>query len=228
MTHLLLSLLSAVTRGIFAILFAGCQSLIGWLAWLLWPSLLITGLLGLVSGTAQPAQAGWTDWLWARPDTSQIERSAELAQNAARVAAQAVATQAEQAAAQATQNARLAETLGQLSRERQEYAQLLDSFAAIAMRDSQWAAALTAVGPIAVCLSVLGLAALAVWMTTRASPEAVTSDGDVRPVSLDLALDLLSTQPRLAAAQTPRLLPPSATPSGRTEPDGLDEEGCPF
>ena len=79
--------------------------------WLFWPFVMALGLLVV---SAQSAEAGWMSWLWGS-NTRELERSLDVAQEAARVASQAAESQAQQAVAQAQQNARLAETLGQLS-----------------------------------------------------------------------------------------------------------------
>jgi hypothetical protein len=146
--------------------------------WLLWPLL----AMGFLITTAQSAEAGWFSWLWGS-NTRQLERSLDVAQEAARVASQAAEAQAQQAAAQAQQNARLAETLGQLSSERSNLADYLHALTDMGLKDSQWAAALNASGPVLVCITVLLVAGLALWLVNRA--------GDGRQEELATTVDLL-------------------------------------
>ncbi len=104
--------------------------------WLFWPVVLMAALL-MVS--AQPCEAGWFSWLWGS-NTRQLERSLDVAKEAARVANEASQAQAQQAVAQAEQNARLAETLGQLSSERSNLAAHLHALTELGLKDSQWCA----------------------------------------------------------------------------------------
>jgi hypothetical protein len=158
-------------------LIALCQ-LVAWLAyraltgvfWCFWPIVLIGGTLGFLIAAAQSAEAGWFSWLWGSgADIKKIERSAELAQEAARVTSEAARAHAEQAVAHAEQNARVAELLGALSQERQSLAEHVTSLSTLGLQDSQIAAVLGASGPVLVCLTVLLVAGLALWLTSRAS-----------------------------------------------------------
>jgi hypothetical protein len=139
-----------------------------WALWLMWPHWLVFSLAAVFAGSAAPAHAGWLGWLWGS-DTRHLERSAELAQEAARVASEAAHAQAQQAAAQAAQNSRLAETLSQLSSERSNLADHLHALTEMGLRDSQWAAAITASGPLLICLTVLVVAGLALWLVNRSA-----------------------------------------------------------
>ena len=140
--------------------------------WLFWPVVLVVGFL---VASAQSAEAGWFSWLWGS-DTRQLERSLDVAQEAARVASQAAESQAQQAEAQAQQNARLAETLGQLSSERSNLADHISALTELGLKDSQWAAAVTATGPLLVCITVLLVAGLALWLVNRTGESQQHSD----------------------------------------------------
>jgi hypothetical protein len=120
----------------------------------------------LVIATAQPAEAGWLSWLWGS-NTRQLERSLDVAQEAARVASHAADAQARNAAAHAEQNARLAETLGKLSSERTNLANHNSALSELGLKDSQWAAAINASAPVLVCITVLLVAGLALWLAAR-------------------------------------------------------------
>jgi hypothetical protein len=150
--------------------------------WLFWPVIFFYGLLGFLIATAQSAEAGWFSWLWGS-DTRHLERSLAVAQEAARVASQAAEAQAQQAEAHAQQNARLAETLGQLSSERTNLADHISALTVLGLKDSQWAAALSATGPVLVCITVLLVAGLALWLVNRA--------GEGRQEELAATVDLL-------------------------------------
>jgi hypothetical protein len=146
--------------------------------WLLWPLL----LMGFLIATAQSAEAGWFSWLW-DSDTRELERSLEVAKEAARVANEASQAQAQQAAAQAEQNARLAETLSQLSSERSNLADHLHALTELGLLDSRWAAAISASGPMLVCITVLAVAGMALWL--------VTKSGESHDAALAHTVDLL-------------------------------------
>lgn len=159
---------------------------------LCWPIVFV----GVLIASAQSAEAGWFSWLWGS-NTRQLERSLEVAEEAARVANEASQAQAQQAAAQAEQNARLAETLGQLSSERSNLADHLHALTELGLQDSQWAAALTASGPVLVCVTVLLVAGLALWLASKA--------GEVQHAELAQTVDLL-VQEVAATASEPRTM----------------------
>ena len=167
------------------------QALMGVL-WLFWPIVVV----GVLIATAQSAEAGWFSWLWGS-NTRQLERSLEVAEEAARVASEASQAQAQQAAAQADQNARLAETLGQLSNERSNLADHLHALTELGLQDSQWAAALTAAGPVLVCVTVLLVAGLALWLANKS--------GEGQHAELAETVDLL-VEEMAAAASEPRAI----------------------
>jgi len=134
---------------------------------LFWPVVLVGAALGFLLASAQSAEAGWFSWLWGSSGTRELERSLDVAQEAARVASQAAESQAIQAAAQADQNSRVAEAVAQLSAERQDYASHLRAIADSALWDSQLAAVLNASGPVLICVFGLTVAGLALWLVTR-------------------------------------------------------------
>ena len=140
--------------------------------WLFWPFVMALGLLVV---SAQSAEAGWLSWLWGS-NTRELERSLDVAQEAARVASQAAESQAQQAVAHAQQNARLAETLGQLSSERSNLADHISLLTELGLKDSQWAAALTATAPVLICVTVLLVAGLALWLANRPGEGQQDSD----------------------------------------------------
>ena len=180
MTSFLAALLWAVIRFVFAtVLWIGSGIL-----WLFWPVVLIGGALGFLLASAQSAEAGWFSWLWGS-DTRHLERSLDVAQEAARVASQAAEAQAQQAAAQADQNTRVAEAVAQLSAERQDYAGHLRAISESALWDSQLAAVLNASGPVLVCVFCLAVAGLALWLVTRTETQ---SNADL-PCVVDVLLE---------------------------------------
>ena len=154
---------------VFWALLALAQFIAGWLARvftfafsLVWPLV----LAGLFISASSPAEAGWGSWLWGS-DTAELRRSLEVAQEAARVTSEVSTAQANHAAEQAAQNARLAETLGELARERTSLADHLHQLAEVSLQDSKVAAVLAASGPVLVCVVVLTLAGVALWVTNR-------------------------------------------------------------
>ena len=182
----------------FLFVFRALITVFSWALWPMWPHWLIFSVTAFLATSAIPAHAGWLSWLWGS-DTRHLERYAELAQEAARVASEAAQAQAQQAAAQAAQNSLLAETLSQLSSERSNLADHLHSLSEMGLRDSQWAAAITASGPVLICLTVLVVAGLALWLVTRT--------GGNESVELADTLDMLVGE----------LSQPSAEPSGFVE-----------
>jgi ABC-type multidrug transport system fused ATPase/permease subunit len=149
-----------------------------WLLKALWPVWVMVALLLGLATACRPVEAGWSDWFWGtsndKAHIEKIERSAELAQEAARVTSEAVraqakqaTAQAQQAAVQAQQNTRVAELLKQLSGEREQMASRIESLSRLSMRDSKIAAVLNAAGPWTLCLTILLVAALALWLTNR-------------------------------------------------------------
>ena len=183
MTSFLAALLWAVIRFVFATVLRIGSGIL----WLFWPVVLIGGALGFLLASAHPAEAGWFSWLWGS-DTRHLERSLDVAQEAARVASQAAEAQAQQAAAQADQNSRVAEAVAQLSAERQDYAGHLRALSESALWDSQLAAVLSASGPVLVCVFCLMVAGLALWLVTRTEAQ---SNADL-PGVVDVLLEELA------------------------------------
>jgi hypothetical protein len=158
--------------------------------WLFWPAVVL-GVLCVAS--AQSCEAGWFSWLWGGSNTKQLERSLDVAEEAARVANEASQAQAQQAVAQAEQNARLAETLGQLSSERSNLADHISALTELGLKDSQWAAAVSASGPVLICVTVLLVAGLALWLANRA--------GEGQQAELAETVDLLVEEIAMYPAQ---------------------------
>ena len=188
-------------------------SLSSWLLWLLWPVWISFGLISLLSASCKSCEAGWLGWLWGSSDVHQLERSAEIAQEAARVVTQAAASQAQAAVAQAEQNSRVAEVLGQLSGERQSLAEHIQSLTELGLQDSQLAAALTSAGPFLLCLAILVVAGLALWLVSRGS-----SSSGHQELLLSDTVDLLVTELAASAQNSGReILPEACMGSGFAE-----------
>ena len=188
-------------------------SLSSWLLWLLWPVWISFGLISLLSASCKSCEAGWLGWLWGSSDVHQLERSAEIAQEAARVVTQAAASQAQAAVAQAEQNSRVAEVLGQLSGERQSLAEHIQSLTELGLQDSQLAAALTSAGPFLLCLAILVVAGLALWLVSRGSGSSGHQE-----LLLSDTVDLLVTELAASAQNSGReILPEAYTGSGFAE-----------
>ena len=161
--------------------------------WLLWPAAIV---LLMAIALSPSVEAGWISWLW-KSDTRELERSLEVARDAAQTASEASQAQAQQAVAQAAQNARVAETLGELSSERANLADHIRALTDMGLRDSQTAAVLNASGPVLVCISALLVAGLALWLANR-PVEAGRAD-------LGAAVDLLVDEVASPKFVTPRI-----------------------
>jgi hypothetical protein len=157
----------------------------------------------------------------------------DIAEKAAKVATQAAEAQAEQAAEQARQNTSLAETLSQLSTERTTLADHLHELTTLGIQDSQWAAALHALGAILVCVTVLVVAALALWLTNRPGDEPHADLAE----TLDLLMDEVSehvadqhglSAPRLGHRREPALVGYEGDGSAERDPNEPDEGPMPF
>jgi hypothetical protein len=181
----LLSTLWFATKSVFRLFI----KLGSWVLWLIRPHWMGCVVLVSLAVAAQPAQAGFWSWLWGSPNTEQLERSAELAEDAARAVSQAVEAQAKQAAAQAEQNSQVAAVIGELSRERQNLATHFTHLTELDLRNSQWADALEGTGPAVTCLGALLVAAAALWLTMRGDSRAAVELGDaVDLLTLELAV----------------------------------------
>lgn len=129
-----------------------------WVAWVRWPAWVMAAAVGAITALlTAPAQAGW---FWG-PDPKveaanrALERAAEIATDAART--------------QSGQQSQLLAAIEALSSERAQIAGQLGRLGELAARDSAWAAALQAAGPVLVAVVVLVLGCAAIWMVTRAS-----------------------------------------------------------
>ncbi len=203
--------------------------------WLLWPAAMVL----LVAIALSPsAEAGWISWLW-KSDTRELERSLEVARDAAQTASEASQAQAKQAAAQAQQNSRVAETLGELSSERANLADHIRDLTDMGLRDSQTAAVLNASGPVLVCVTALLVAGLALWLANR-PVEAERADlGAVVDLLVDEVAGQKFVTPRISKSRgqplelgaiASRGLLRNLDESGHEEPEGRDDsrEPMPF
>ena len=142
-----------------------------WLVRLLWQMSWSTLVAIILAGLfANQADAGW------------FSRKPDPAMEAAnRALTQAAETANEAARIQGEQNIRIAEAITQLSGERAQLAGHLESLREFAARDSAWAAALSAVGPVLVVALVLAVGGVALWLVTRSGP----ADAQLVDVLLD-------------------------------------------
>jgi hypothetical protein len=146
--------------------------------WLLSPTWLLVLTVGWFVVSAPPAQAGWFSWLWGDTDrAAQALVRLEAANTALQSAAEAVN---ESSRLQADQNVEILSTIQALSGERTELAGHLERISELVMRDSQWAEAISLAAPALLAVSVLVVAALALWITHRHQPD----DADVLDVLL--------------------------------------------
>jgi hypothetical protein len=189
-----------VLSGLFWLLLALLQFFMGLLYravmlvfWLLWPAAIV---LLMAIALSPSVEAGWISWLW-KSDNRELERSLEVARDAAQTASEASQAQAQQSVAQAAQNARVAETLGELSSERANLADHIRALTDIGLRDSQTAAVLNASGPVLVCVSALLVAGLALWLANRPV--------EAERAELGAAMDLLVDEVAGQKFATPRI-----------------------
>lgn len=147
--------------------------LVMFLAWLFWPVWIVAMALGwfFMATKSAHAESSWLGWLWGSSDQAKIQ-SLEAANRALHSAAQ-VANEA--AKHQADQNVHVLEAIQALSSERTELANHLGQLSAMALRDSQWAAALNVAGPVLIVIGVLMVIGLALWLTHKSE----VSDSDV-------------------------------------------------
>ena len=142
-----------------------------WLWRLLWRRA-FNALAILVLTTILTAQAD-AGWFTRKPDPAM--------EAANRALTQAAQTANEAARIQGDQNVRITEAISQLSGERAQLAGHLESLREFAARDSAWAAALSAVGPVLVVALVLAVGGVALWLVTRSGP----ADAQLVDVLLD-------------------------------------------
>jgi hypothetical protein len=192
-----------------------------WIAWLVWPGILIAGIGAILGLGCRQASAGWFGWL-AR-DTTKLE----AANRAVHAAAEVVN---ESARLQADQNVAISEAITALSSERAQLAGHLQHIGEIAQQDSQWAAALTAFSPLLVAVAVLAIGALALWLAYREH----AGDSELAEVLVE---SVTSEHGRLnlgffnSPSDTPgpqMLLPGDAQQVSSTTSTNNDEGGLPF
>ena len=127
--------------------------------WLFSPVWLMAAITGAISSClAAPAEAGWFSW---GPDPK-IEAANQTLQRAAQIATEAAQTQA-------SQQGQLLAAVEALSNERTQLAGHLQTLGEMVARDSAWAAALQAAGPVLIAVAVLAIGCAAIWMLTRAA-----------------------------------------------------------
>ena len=130
-----------------------------WVACLTSPAWLLAAIAGAVLGLfGGSAEAGWFSW---GPDPK-IEAANQALQRAAQIATEAAQTQA-------SQQGQLLAAVEALSNERTHLASHLQTLGEMAARDSAWAAALQAAGPVLIAVAVLAVGCAAIWMLTRAA-----------------------------------------------------------
>lgn len=136
--------------------------------WLFWPACFLALALGWLFASAESAQAGWFSWLWGDSDHTESIQRLEAANRALQSAAEVVN---EASRSQADQNVEVLSAIRVLSNERTELAGYLERISGLAIQDAQWAAALNLAAPALLAVSVLLVAALALWLTHRSQPD---------------------------------------------------------
>jgi hypothetical protein len=191
-----------------------------WIAWLVWPGMLIASVGALLGLGCRQANAGWFGWLGT--DTRKLEAANRAVHAAAKVVN-------ESARLQADQNVAITEAITALSAERSQLAGHLQHIGELAARDSQWAAAITAFSPVLVAVAVLAVGALALWLAYREhAGDAELAEVLVESVTSEhgrLNLGFLNS------SDTPGphvLLPGDAQQVSSTPATPNDEGGLPF
>lgn len=145
---------------LFRLSFLAGWSLVKAILWALSPVWLVAAIIGIISGClTTPAKAGW---LWG-PDPAvqaKVEAANKVLQQAAQIATEAARTQA-------SQQTQILAAVEALSNERTQLAGHLQHLGEMAARDSAWAAALQAAGPVLIAAAVLALGCAAIWLVTR-------------------------------------------------------------
>ena len=136
--------------------------------WLFWPIWILALALGWFFASAESAQAGWFSWLWRDSDHAGSIERLEAANRALQSAAEVVN---EASRSQADQNVEVLSAIQALSNERTELAGYLERISGLAIQDAQWAAALNLAAPVLLAVSVLLVAALALWLTHKSQPD---------------------------------------------------------
>jgi hypothetical protein len=138
---------------------------------LFWPGWILVLVLGWCFASAESAHAGWFSWLWGDSEKAAQQEAIyrlETANHALQSAAEVVNESSRQ---QADQNVQLLSAIQTLSNERTELAGYLERILAFSSRDSQWAAALNLAAPVLLAVSVLLVAAVALWITHGSQPD---------------------------------------------------------
>lgn len=117
-------------------------------------------LVALSATAGTPAHAGW----FTRGPDPKTEAANRALERAATIAAEAAAVQAQD-------HRKMLEAVTALSSERTFLAAQLTSLGKLAARDSAWAAAIEAAGPVLVAVAVLAVGGVALWMVTRTSEQ---------------------------------------------------------
>lgn len=129
-----------------------------WVAWVRWPAWVMAAAVGAITALlTAPVQAGW---LWG--NDHKIEAANRALERAAQIATEAARTQS-------GQQSQILAAIEALSSERTQIAGQLGRLGELASRDSAWAAALQAAGPVLVSVVVLALGCAAIWLVTRSS-----------------------------------------------------------
>lgn len=136
--------------------------------WLFWPACFLALALGWFFASAESAQAGWFSWFSRDSDHTESIQRLEAANRALQSAAEVVN---EASRSQADQNVEVLSAIQALSNERTELAGYLERISGLAIQDAQWAAALNLAAPVLLAVSVLLVAALALWLTHRSQPD---------------------------------------------------------
>jgi hypothetical protein len=176
--------------------------------WLFWPLWLLALALGWLFASADSAQAGWFSWLWGDSERAS-QQAIQRLETANRALQSAAETVNESSRFQAEQNVEVLSAIQALSNERTELAGYLERISALAIQDSQWAAAMNLAAPVLLAVSVLLVAALALWLTHR-------SQSDDAAAVLDVLLVEELTHPAGEESRGPLGIGPAAGPRGST------------
>ena len=138
--------------------------------WLFWPACFLALALGWLFASAESAQAGWFSW-FSRDSERAAQQTIERLEAANRALQSAAEVVNEASRSQADQNVEVLSAIQVLSNERTELAGYLERISGLAIQDAQWAAALNLAAPVLLAVSVLLVAALALWLTHRSQPD---------------------------------------------------------
>jgi hypothetical protein len=170
----------------FKLFFFAGWTLVKTVLWLLSPIWLVGAIVGVISGClTTPAKASW---LWG--SDPRFDAANRALEQAAHIATEAARTQS-------SQQTQLLAAVEALSNERTQLAQHLLQLGEMAARDSSWAAALHALGPVLIATAVLVLGSAAIWLVTRS--------GDRDTQLADLLVEEVSGSSRLHVAPRAQL-----------------------